>query len=233
MLIGGWHVFVWSVLFIAFTCLVPPRRIAVLAPIGLITALLGAVKLAPAVVTYGGGSNIFMGGYPSGASLFAALVTSPTREGPLDPWEYEAYVGYVGFLVLCFGAVPFWQPAKRFLNLLLLPTAALIVLSMGNVYELTLFRLPGFVSRRVTSRLVILAILWLTLAGAVRLDHWWRRARASFATSIPVLVGVWFLAVQLMLRAQAWRPHLGPPLDGLPVDVIKTVPVEPLYYWAF
>ena len=231
MLVGGWQVFVCSVLFIAFTCLLPPRRIAVLARIGLITALLGAVKLAPAVVTYGGGSNIFLGGYPSGASLLAALVASPT--GPLDPWEYDAYVGYVGFLVLCFGAVPFWQPAKRYLNLLLVPTGALIVLSIGNVYELTLFRLPGFVSQRVTSRLLILAILWLTLAGAVRLDPWWRRVRTSFVASIPVLVGVWFLAVQLVLRAHAWRPPVGPPLDGLPVDVLKTVPVEPLYFWAF
>jgi hypothetical protein len=233
MLIGGWQVFVWSVLFIAFTCLVPPRRIAVLARIGLMTALLGAVRLAPAVVTYGGGSNIFSGSYPSGASLFASLVASPTREGPLDPWEYEAYVGYAGFLLLCLGAVPFWQPAKRFLNLLLLPTGALIVLSIGHVYEQTLFRLPGFVSQRVTSRFVILAILWLALAGAVRFDRWWRRARTSFAASIPVLLGVWFLAVQLVLRAHAWRPHVGPPLDGLPVDVLKTVPVEPLYFWAF
>jgi hypothetical protein len=174
-----------------------------------------------------------MGRYPSGASLFAALVASPTGEGQLDQWEYEAYVGYVGFLVLCVGAVPFWQPAKRFLNLLLLPTGALIVLSIGNVYELTLFRLPGFVSQRVTSRFVILAILWLTLAGAVRLDPWWRRARISLVASIPFLLAVWFLAVQLVLRAHTWRPHLGPPLDVLPVDVLKIVPVEPIYYWAF
>jgi hypothetical protein len=233
MLIGGWHFFVWSFLFMVFACLVPPRRIAVVARIGLITTLLGAVRLAPAMVTYGGGSNIFAGGFPTGASLVAALVGSPTREGPLEPWEYDTYVGYLGFLLLCLGALPFWQLSKRFLNVLLLPTSALIILSIGDVYERTLFRLPGFVSERVTTRLVILAILWLALAGPVRLDAWWRRARTSFATSIPVALGVWFLAVQLVLHAQGWRPHVGPTLDGLPVDIVKIAPVEPLYFWAF
>ena len=83
----------------------------------------------------------------------------------LDPWELDAYVGYTGFLLLCLGSIPFRQSAKRFLNVLLLPTAALILLSLGDVYERTLFRLPGFVSERVTSRFIILPILWLTLAG--------------------------------------------------------------------
>jgi len=233
MLVGGWQIFVCSVLFVIFTCLIPPRRITVLARIGSITALLGAVKLAPAVLTYGTGANIFRGGYPSMGSLFAALVASPTREGPLDPWEYDAYVGYVGFVLLCAGAVPFWQPAKRSLNLLLVPAFALIVLSMGNVYELTLFRLPGFVSQRVASRLIVLAILWLTLAGAVRFDPWWSRARTSLVASVGVLLAVWFLALQLLLRAHTWRPHIGPPLDALPADVIKTAPVEPVYFWTF
>jgi hypothetical protein len=89
------------------------------------------------------------------------------------------------------------------------------------------------VSERVTTRLVILAVLWLAAAGAVRLDAWWRRARTSFTTSIAVALGVWLLAVQLVLRAQGWRPHVGPTLDGLPVDIVKTAPVDPLYFWAF
>ena len=43
----------------------------------------------------------------------------------------------------------------RFMNVLLLPTGALIILSIGNVYGRTLFQLPGFVSERVTSRIEI------------------------------------------------------------------------------
>jgi hypothetical protein len=233
ILIGGWHVFVWSLLFMTFACLIPPRRIAVLARIGLLTALLAAVRLTPAMLTYGVGANIFVSGYPTGASLLAALVATPTREALLEPWELDAYVGYIGFLLLCLGALPFRQSVKRFLNGLLLPAGVLTILSMADVYARTLFRLPGFVSERVSSRLIILPILWLTLAGAVRIDPWWRGTKQSIATSIPVLLGVWFLAVQLALRAQVWRPHIGTTLDGLPMDVLKVMPVEPLYFWAF
>jgi hypothetical protein len=139
--------------------------------------------------------------------LLAALVATPIRDDLLDPWELDAYVGYTGFLLLCLGIIPFRQSAKRFLNVLLLPTAALILLSLGDAYERTLFRLPGFVSERVTSRFIILPILWLTLAGCGRIDAWWRRAERPLARSLLVLLAVWFLAVQLVLRAQVWRPR--------------------------
>ena len=232
ILIGGWHVFIWSLLFMIFTCLVSLRRLTVLAQIGVITGLLAAARLAPAVVTFGTGFNIFMSGYPGAASLFAALVDTPLRDALLDQWELDAYVGYGGFLLLCLGMVPFHESAKRSMNVLLLPSAALIVLSLGHVYGQTLFRLPGFVSERVTTRLIVLPILWLTIAGAMRFDAWWRRARLSYAWSIPALLGAWFVALQLLLRAQTWRPHAGTASEGLPAEVLKTVAVEPLYFWA-
>lgn len=174
-----------------------------------------------------------MSGYPSGVSLLAALIATPIRSDLLDPWELDAYVGYTGFLLLCLGIIPFRQSAKRFLNVLLLPTAALILLSMGDAYERTLFRLPGFVSERVTSRFIILPILWLTLAGCGRIDAWWRRAERPLARSLLVLLGVSFLAVQLVLRAQVWRPHAGTSLSELPLAVLKATVVEPPYWWAF
>ena len=47
----------------------------------------------------------------------------------------------------------------------------------------------------------------------------------------PVLVGAWFFALQLVLRAQVWRPHAGT-TEALPIEDLKTGPVEPLYLWA-
>ncbi len=233
ILIGGWHVFVWSLLFMAFSCLLSRQRISALLWIGVITALLAAARLAPAVATFGTGANTFISGYPTVVSMLAALVTSPIRDARLEPWELDAFVGFGGFLLLCLGAIPFREPATRFMNVLLLPTALLLILSLGNVYQHTLFRLPGFVSERVTTRLIILPVLWLALAGAVRLDAWWRRARFSLATAVPVLLGAWFAAMQLILRAQVWRPHAGSALDALPGEVLKTAAAEPSYFWAF
>lgn len=233
ILIGGWHVFVWALLFLAFACLLSWKRLVVLTWIGVITALLAAARLAPAVATFGAGTNTFGSGYPSVASLLAALVDAPIDYVRLERWELDAYVGYAGFLLLCLGAVPFRDAARRFMNVLLLPAGALLVLSFGNVYGVTFFRLPGFVSERVTTRLVILSVLWLAVAGVVRLDGWWRVARLSPARSAVMLLGAGFLILQLVLRVETWRPHAGSPLDALPSEVLKAMPVEPLYYWMF
>jgi hypothetical protein len=234
ILIGGWHVFVWSWLFMTVASLARPRRVvAVLAAVGMLTAALAAVRLAPGIVTFGGASNVFVGGYPSIISLLAAIVATPMPDDHLGPAELDAYVGYVGFALLCLGTLPFRHDTKRGLNALLLPAAALMVLSMGHVYEWTLFRVPGFVSERVTTRFIVLSILSLTLAGCVRIDAWWRRARQPSAASLLIWFGVAFLAVQLVLRAHAWRPHAGTTMDELPMDVLKSPLDEPQYYWAF
>lgn len=232
ILVGGWHVFVWSLLFMTFACLLPLARVRLLIWIGVITALLAAVRLVPAVATFGTGANTFISGYPSFASLLASLAGEPVRDARLDPWELEAYVGYAGLFLLCLGAIPFRHAGRRYLNGLLVPTCVLVVLSLGNVYGDTLFRLPGLVSERVTTRLIILPILWLGLAGVVRLDSWWRDARMSWPVAVPVLLGAWFFALQLILRAQVWRPHVGT-TEALPLEVLKAGPVEPLYLWAF
>jgi hypothetical protein len=233
ILIGGWHVFVWSLIFMIATYLTRPRDIVVLVKIGVLTALLAAVRLLPAVATFGAGANTFISGFPTIASVFASLVGTPIRFDLLDQWELDTYVGFAGFLLLCIGAIPFRDSAKRFLNAMLLPTALLIALSLFNVYEQTLFRLPGFVSERVTTRLMILPVLWLALSGAVRIDEWWRRSRSSYAMAIPLLIGACWLAFALLLRAQAWRPHLGPSIEMLPIDVLKRTPVESTYFWMF
>ena len=163
--------------------------------------------------------------------MFESLAGNPVRHALLDQWELETYVGGIGVILLGLGALRFREIGKRRMNLLLLPSAALIVLSFGDVYRETLFRLPGFVSERVTTRLLIVPVLWLALAGAARIDGWNRRLTPVLFTM--VLIGGWFLALQLLLRAQAWRPHTGPPANVLPAEVLKVMPVEPAYFWAF
>ena len=231
ILIGGWHVFVWSLIFMIVTCVARPRRLVVLLQIGGLTAVLASIRLVPGVATFGTGINTFIAGFPTVASMFESLAGTPVRHALLDQWELDTYVGGVGFILLCLGAAPFRTSARQPLNALLLPSAVLIILSFGDSYRETLFRLPGFVSDRVTTRLLIVPVLWLALAGLVRADGWSRRATPGF--SMVVLIGGWFLALQLLLRAQAWRPHTGPPAAMLPAEVLKAMPVEPAYFWAF
>ncbi len=232
ILMGGWHVFVWSWLFVIFACASPARMI-VAVQISVMTALLAAVRLAPALVTFGTGANTFISGYPSLASLFGALVGVPEPTARLDAWEIEAFVGWGGLLLLGVGVIPFRDSARRHLNVMLLPAVGLTALSLGQFYGHTLFRLPGLVSERVATRLIVLPVVWLTLSGAVRLDAWWRGRRRSYPLGIAVLLGVSSVIVPLVLRAQTWRPHVGPDPGSLPTEVLKAMPVEPSYFWAF
>jgi hypothetical protein len=232
ILIGSWHVFVWSLLFIALASALSWPRLATFIAIGAATAGLSAVRLAPGVVTFGTGSNVFVGGFPTLSVMFTSLVgeVSPTRT--LDAWELDTYVGVLGFALLCLGLAPFRDVRRRSLTALLLPAAALAVLSFGTVYANTLFRLPGFVSERVATRFLVVAALWLTIAGLLHVDDWWDRARNARASAAAVLLAAWFLTAQCVLHAQVWRPPAGA-ATNLPTDVVKLMPVERVYWWAF
>src|SRR5262249_48691159 len=52
ILIGGWHVFVWSLLFIALTSVLSWSRLTTFLAIGAATAGLSAARLAPGVATF-------------------------------------------------------------------------------------------------------------------------------------------------------------------------------------
>jgi hypothetical protein len=108
------------------------------------------------------------------------------------------------------------------LRTLALPCIVLFALSMDHVYESTFFRLPGFVSERVATRLLVLPVLTILLLGVKRIDSWtcWRRGWRS-AANIAILMSAWFLIVQLALRASAWRPEWSPPRIVLPIDVLS------------
>jgi hypothetical protein len=233
ILIGGWHAFVWAWLFFTLVCVSSTRRILALLQVGVATALLGAARLVPGIATFGGGENVFITGYPSVAALLASLVDIPPRIPVVEAWELDAYVGYAGFLLMCAGLIPFRESPRRFINMLLLPSAMLVLLSIGHLYEHTLFQLPGFVSERVTTRLIVIPILSLTLVGGWRFDAWWRIAKRSTAASLGVLAAAWFQMLQLAMRTESWRPHAGNPGVMLPSEVLKVMPIEPVYYWAF
>ena len=233
ILIGGWHVFMWSLLFVNVVTAVSSRPIATLAGLGVATVLLVAVRLFPGVVTFGGGTNTFMGGFDSVGAMLTSLVDVPPESSLFDKWELDTYVGYGGVALICLGLVPFAHKPWRRLNRMLWPSALLAVLAYRSVYGMTLFRLPGFVSERVATRFLIVPVLWLIVVGTARFSVWWRRQTQTWTTAGTVWLASAFLWLQLMLRAHSWRPHAGDPSAVLPSGIVKPMPVEAAYWWAF
>jgi hypothetical protein len=146
----------------------------------------------------------------------------------LNWWEFDTFVGWIGFIVFCWGVtVPLTPSRSRHLDYLWAPSATMIGLGFYEIYRVSLFQLPGLSSERVTSRLVIVGVLGFVLLGCLQLNAWlqsstapWRRALVGFATLA--------MALQLVVRAEAGRPA-GDRDQPPPVDVIRKAPPEPLY----
>ena len=225
IVIGSWHVFVWSyILWLAFVMTRPSTALFTLKA-SLLAAALSAYRLLPAVLTFGTGRNAFIGGYESLGQLVASLVGVPEPMPPLQLHEYDAFIGWAGFAVLCLALVPRRKDDGYGTRRLWAASVILIVLSMHPLYELTLFKLPGFVSQRVATRMAMVGVLGLLLIGCRRLTDLVPGAalRSPVVFASAALVCGWF-ATELALHAEALRPAVMVP--GAVTGALKAAAVE-------
>ena len=225
---GAWHIFMWSAMIIGAGAIGRRLNLIFLAKtFGLVLALT-SFRIVPAFLTVGGGQNEFGAGFASVGDLVGALLTesSATR----FPWfaNTNFFVSWFGFALIASALVP-WPRSSSAAGALRIPAVTLFVLSIGSVYEHTLFRLPVFVSERFTFRFAAPAALAMLLIGCCHVQEWgmWR-SRRSWLTALPVLVAAMSLVVQLGLLATAIRPRfaeLPPPV----LDNLKTTLSEPSY----
>lgn len=231
LVVGGWHVFVWSVIFIAAWTMADRSRWTFGAGVGVLTAGLAAFRVVPATAVYAASHNVFLSSYESLEVLVGALV-GYARDGinNLFWFEYDAFVGWVGFAIVCAGlTAPINRSFRSAAHSLWVPSVTLALLSMFDIYKWTLFRLPGFASERVATRLVIVGVLGFALIGGTQLDRWvrresnrqWRIAALALATAL--------LLLQLIIRANWVRPAPDQGLGPAAVNVLATGPVETAY----
>lgn len=234
--IGAWHIFVWSLLFTVFFCATSRSSLRFLARVTIMLAPVSAFRVLPALFTFGGGSNQFLTGFNSPRMMFDALAIGRTQSFAGESmawWEFDTYIGGVGFALLCAGLWPAREPDSRFLNRFYAPIGAMILLSVGQVYGATLFRLPGFVSERISTRLLIVPVLALLWLGCVRVDRWLiRRMHERRTVAILALVGACLLVSQLLVNTLRWRlPDESAAIAAHSVFLERT-PVERSYFWS-
>ena len=227
---GAWHIFMWSAMIIGAGAIGRRRNLVFLAKtLGMLLALT-SFRTVPAFLTVGGGENEFGAGFASVGDLVATLLTerSATR------WQWFSnsnyFVSWFGFALIVSGLLP-WRSASP-ASALRIPAVTLFVLSIGSLYEHTLFQLPVFVSERFTFRFAAPAALATLLIGCCQIHEWgmWR-SRRSWAATLPVLAAAMSLVVQLGLVVTAIRPRfaeLPPPA----LDNLKTTLYEPSYVWS-
>jgi len=227
---GAWHIFMWSAMIIGVSAIGRRLNLVFLTrTFGMLLALT-AFRTVPAFLTVGGGHNEFGAGFACVSDLVRALLT----ESSVTRWSWfentNFFVGWFGFALIASALIPWPGSSSR--DALLVPAVTLFVLSIGSVYEHTLFRLPVFVSERFTFRFAEPAALAMLLIGCCHVQEWrmWRSRRA-WLTTLPILAAATSLVVQLGLLATAIRPRfaeLPPPV----IDNLKTTLSEPSYVFS-
>jgi hypothetical protein len=233
IVIGSWHIFVWCLLFAGMVSIGSMARMRFIFGVSCVVAGLAAFRLLPALATFGSGANDFLGGFQDPSLLITALVGDPRDAGPkLGFVEFDMFIGWSGLFLLALGLMP-GLPRRSAIDALWLPSVAMIVLAMSDIYRQTLFHLPGFVSERVSTRLAIVGVLGLVLRGVERISRWddAEERRSMVGVGARVVFGA-FLAVQLLLRAETRRPPPGAAVMWRSPDVVKQIPVETAYFWS-
>jgi hypothetical protein len=230
---GAWHLFMACLLLLIAACSIGWRSMRFIVVGASLAAAFAAYRIVPAITTYGAAENEFLGGYSSIGLLIAGLAGEPrTVSNGLGWHEYDLYVGTAGVALLALGLVPARSSALRFSNTLLLASAVVAFFSMYNIYERTLFQLPGFVSQRVSTRMAIIPVLVVALVGVAKLDAWiaprvvergpWRLGMLAFAT---------FLIIEIVIRAAGWRP-VAATTPLVASDALKVQAFDADYQWA-
>ena len=156
---------------------------------------------------YDSPNSEFVGSYQRLSILVHALVGEVRgKVDDLNWWEYDAYVGWVGLIVVAAGlTAPLSRTWRHSVSRLWVPSVVMAVLSSLNIYKWTLFQIPGFASERVASRLLVIGLLGFALIGCVQLNLWLADAK-SLTRRAVLAMAVALMVTQLVVHTNGRRP---------------------------
>ena len=219
LLNGGYHPFIWTLLFTVMLAVTLPGKFWALLRSMLLAVGLGAVRLLPMVLPLGEFDNKYIGGYPLVKTIWDNLVVNQvpndiTLSGgmtkPIGLWEFTIYVGLLGagFLAV-FGILQTLRARNtdKMYALLLVPICGMAILSLGKVYQYLRIALPVPVltGERIASRMFVLAFVFLLALAVVALQRWLEaNQQARYKAVLAILMTV-FLANDLWQNFRLWR----------------------------
>jgi hypothetical protein len=217
LLQGSFHQFMLESWFLALLFLVARKHWRPLLLSVIFAALFSMVRVLPISLTFGKFDTQFLGGYPSIINMFQSLVfnTSPKLalpfrifDSPLGYWEFDLYVGKVGFLFILSGVVLWiWSQTKdRKISPLLLPMAVLTLLSISDLYlPLSKLPIPIFNSGRVTSRFFILPMIFVFVLSAKSIQNVLNNFRYKIIALVVLLGAVVYQIIDVIQQVSAWQ----------------------------
>ena len=181
---GSFHQFVWCVIFLGFLAVSNWKTFFPILRSGIAAGLLSAVRIIPPAMQMGAFDDDFLGGYTLLIQVINAFVKIISPANSLNQaktgavqgwWEFDIYIGIAGVLVLLAAVIAWLLLHQRSLGFpsLIIPVAVLTVFSYQNCYQLMrFFRIPLFSGERVSSRFLILPLIFVMIAGVAALQRW-------------------------------------------------------------
>jgi hypothetical protein len=215
ILAGGQHHFTWMMLFLSVLGIVKIRQLGwVLAAI-FASGFLSAIRLLPPVLIIDEvtSKNIFSfrSGYPGIKEIVDSFITIRLIDYDFGIanlttgyWEYNYFIGLVGFALVVYGTLAWLKDQTSPFSDLIIPTLVVTLLSMGFLYEYTLYKLPIFASERVISRMISLPFSLILMISAI----YWQKIYTRYAnrkTYIFASIGLLFLLNDLLTHTRLWN----------------------------
>lgn len=218
---GGFHVWVWCLIFLGLIGISGSRRrLAYLVTTALLAGLLSMHRLVPGLLAYHLRPDRFnfASGYPSLAHMLSAFTcirshefyTPSAVEGSWGWHEYDMFVGVLAFaFILWFGVVLRFrvEPTlanERTFRKLDFPLLGMFVLTLASFFTLApKLSIPLLNSQRTPTRFIIIPFLFLLVIACVRLDRVLPNLRRPLKWL--ALIGLAQTFFELMNHSFLWR----------------------------
>jgi hypothetical protein len=215
---GSFHQFVWSLIFLGFLSLAFWRRLLTPFKAIVFACLFSSFRLLPPILSLNGFDRDFYGGYPSLFAIYEALThwVPPAEAMPFNHqgsnlgfWEFDLYIGKFGLLFLLIGGCIwlFFQIRARKFDPILIPIAALTLLSYDKVYLLfQMLPIPLLSGERVTTRIISLSFiffLFYAIAAIQKGVNLFERRKWMILT-LALLAAIFQAYIQIT-RLLTWR----------------------------
>ena len=167
---------------------------------------------------YGYSQIEFLSGFTTLDELLRSLVTLVPPERALDSltrinwlvawWEFDHYIGWVGLAFILFFGIIYWlrdkQTSKAWLALYG-PIALLVFFSIGRLYKVfVVAQIPLLSIERVTSRLLLLPLLFLIIMASIGLQRYLDQKQPSALIRLSGVVLFLILLNDLLQHREVW-----------------------------
>ncbi len=212
---GSFHQFMHCVFFLLIISLTGKKYFWQAIGAFIASGMLSLIRILPTMLVVDHFNTVFHGGFPTFQIILEAFTNiQPANINMQVPggmkmgwWEFDFYIGITGLLFILFFGFYRWvfnKNFKTFYPQLLLPIVCMTIFSLGTVFKV-FTELPIPLGERVTTRFIVLPLLFLCTIAVVKFDRWLKERNIS--TAVWLVIGTYLLIMvfELWQHFKVWQ----------------------------